>query len=144
MKLSTKIRYGLRAILQISIDGESEPIMARAIADKQGVSEAYIDQLLIPLRTNGLIRSFRGRRGGYQMAVDPRKLTVLEIVEALDGKLTIIDCLEKENCDRLPGCAARTVWEEANNSLRKTLASTTLEDLRQKEMENIRPPDFVI
>ncbi len=144
MKLSTKIRYGLRAILQISIDGEHEPVMARAIAEKQELSEAYIDQLLIPLRTNGLIRSFRGRRGGYQMAVDPSRLTALEVVEALDGKLTIIDCLDKKECDRRPVCATRTLWERANQALRQTLASTTLDDLREIEQELNTSPDFVI
>ena len=144
MKLSTKIRYGLRAILQIAVEGEKTPLMARKIAEKQGISEPYIDQLLIPLRTNGLIRSFRGRRGGYQMAVKPRELTILDIVEALDGKLSIIDCLEDDKCKKATTCAARVVWEKVDKTLRKTLSSMTLEDLREIEVNLEQTHDFVI
>jgi len=144
MKLSTKIRYGLRAILQIAMEGESKPIMARQIAERQNISEPYIDQLLIPLRTNGLIRSFRGRRGGYQMAADPKELTVLNIVESLNGRLNIMDCLDDNECDRKPRCATKVIWEQANENLRQSLDSTTLKELVQRELELNRSPDFAI
>ncbi len=144
MKLSTKIRYGLRAILQISLQGEKAPVMARSIAEEQEVSEPYIDQLLIPLRTSGLIRSFRGRRGGYQLAVDPAKLTILDIVEALDGKLSIIDCLNEKECSRKTICATRIVWEKVDRALRESLSSMTLQELCEIDQRFLAAPDYNI
>ena len=131
-------------MLQIAQESGHRPVMARRIAEKQGISEPYIDQLLIPLRTNGLIRSIRGRRGGYQLAADPRRLTVLDIVEALDGRLSIIDCLDEQECTRQSVCATRVVWEQVETVLRQQLSSTTLQDLLDIEQKMQIPNDYVI
>ena len=122
MKLSTRVRFGVRIMLQIAMEGRDKPVFARVVAERQEISEAYVDQILMPLRAGGLLLSRRGRTGGYQLAHDANDITILDIVELLEGRLTMVDCTDGEsNCPRLPTCAASRVWTRLSAVIRENL-----------------------
>ena len=134
MKLSTRVRFGLRIMMQLGLEGRTQPIFGGRIAEAQGLSEPYVDQLLAPLRAGGLVMSRRGRRGGYMLARPPSEITVLEIVEVLEGKLTLVDCTDAPDvCGRSSSCATRQVWLKLSNAIRDTLGSITLEEVCREQ-----------
>lgn len=120
-------------------------VFLRDIAKKEEISEKYLGQLIIPLRSAGLITSKRGAEGGYQLARPPETITVLEIVEALEGKTIIVDCLRDETlCRRAVTCAAREIWHRLQDTITSTLGSITLADAVRIAREKSRLPDYVI
>jgi len=134
MKLSTRVRFGLRIMMQLGIEGRNQPVFAGRIAEAQGLSEPYVDQLLAPLRAGGLVLSRRGRKGGYMLSRPPSEITVLDIVEVLEGKLSLVDCTEAlDVCERSPSCATRQVWQKLSDAIRETLAAITLEDVCREQ-----------
>lgn len=117
----------------------------RDIAKREEISEKYLGQLIIPLRSAGLIASKRGAEGGYQLARPPQTITVLEIVEALEGKLLLVDCLRNETlCKRAAACAAREVWNKLQNAIAETFRNITLADVVRIAREKLYCPDYVI
>lgn len=142
MKLSTKGRYGLRAVLDISLHESEGPVTINSIAGRQELSERYLEQLLITLKQNGLIKSIRGFQGGYMLAMEPRFIKVGDIVRALEGPLAPVDCVNEDKqgeCSRTEACVTKMVWEDLRNSITKVLDSYTIEDLMleyQKMQEN--------
>lgn len=117
----------------------------RDIAKKEEISEKYLGQLIISLRSAGLLASKRGAEGGYQLARPPETITVLEIVEALEGKTVIVDCLRDEAlCKRAASCAAREIWQKLQNAIITTLGNITLADAVRIAREKSRLPDYVI
>jgi Rrf2 family protein len=110
--------------------GGNEPVLMRDIASRQDLPEKYLEQVLIPLRNTGLVRSVRGARGGYMLARDPSEITLLEIVEACIGDVTMVDCTEDPGyCSRVDNCATSVVWKELTEAIRGSLESKTLADL---------------
>lgn len=145
MKLSTRTRFGLRIMVQIAVEGDEFPVFARRIADTQDISQAYVDQILLPLRTGGLLRSLRGRRGGYLLSRPASAITVLDVVEVLEGPLSLVACLdEEEECERSPSCVTRRVWKGVANTIRETLGSITLEELKKQQKQLQTPDNYVI
>lgn len=141
MKISTKGRYGLRILLDLALHTEEKPRMLRDIAESQEISEKYLSRLIIELRQANLVQSVRGAKGGYRIARAPSDITVLEVVEVMEGSLGIVECVgcEKEKeCDRSHVCAAREMWEGVNNSLRTALAHVSLQSIidRQKQIDS--------
>ncbi len=136
MKLSTRIRYGLRIMVQIARDCEDRPVMARELSTEQEVSPAYVDQILIPLRGAGLIVSQRGRRGGYRLGRQAASITVLDIFQTIEGELSLSDCISSAAaCHRSTLCPVRHVWCDLNAALCSTLSSYSLADLARPEMD---------
>ena len=135
MRLPTRARYGMRAMLDLAVNGgEKEPVLMRDIASRQDLPEKYLEQVLIPLRNAGLVRGVRGARGGYRLARDPVDISLLEIVEACIGDLAVVDCTEDPSyCDRAEACAAQVVWRELAEAIRSTLGRRTLADLVEVE-----------
>lgn len=131
MRLPTKARYGMRAMLDLAMhNAENEPVLMRDVASRQGLSEKYLEQVLIPLRHAGLIKSVRGAKGGYLLARGPAEISLLEIVEASIGDVSMVDCVEDpENCQRVDGCATYVVWKELAEAIKASLESKTLSDL---------------
>jgi len=131
VRLPTKARYGMRAMLDLAMnEGENEPVLMRDIASRQDLSEKYLEQVLIPLRNAGLVRSVRGARGGYMLVRSPSEIDLLEIVEACIGSVTMVDCVEDpEYCERADQCATFVIWKEVTEALRELLKSKTLSDL---------------
>ena len=132
MKLSTRGRYGLRAMLDIAINQGDGPITLHSISERQGISVGYLEQLMVPLKKEGLIRSVRGAQGGYLLAREPDKITVGDIIRALEGPIAPVACVSEdfpEECDRAEGCVTRLVWAKVRDSIAEVLDSLTLADL---------------
>lgn len=129
MKLSTKGRYGVKAMVDLAIHYGAQPISIKSISERQHISEYYLEQLFSSLRKSGLIKSIRGARGGYVLNRAPKEITVAEVMYVLEGPIEISDCLENVTCTNIECCATRLLWERIKNSLDSVLKSTTLSDM---------------
>ena len=133
MKLSTKGRYGLRAIVDIAVLGEKEPAAVSAISERQDISIRYLEQLLSKLKKAGLVKSIRGAQGGYVLAGNAEDISVGDVLRALEGDLTPVDCTEltdtEETCSGSKYCVTKTVWKRINDSIAKTVDSIYLDEL---------------
>ncbi|CFX41700.1 Transcription regulator Rrf2-like [Syntrophomonas zehnderi OL-4] len=142
MKLSTKGRYGLRAMLDMALSEGNGPIASHTIAQRQDISERYLEQLLIPLKQAGLIKSIRGSQGGYVLGRSPRDISVGEIIRVLEGPLAPVDCvneLNPEDCKRSAGCVTRPIWIKVRDAIAAVLDSYTLEDLVYESQQMSAP-----
>ena len=130
MRLSTRGRYGTRLMVDLAQHYADGPVPLAEIAKRQDLSAKYLEQLIILLKGAGLIRSVRGRRGGYMLARKPEEISVGEIVETLEGKLSVVDCvLEPELCYRATECPTRYIWVGMTDMLKKQLFSLSLGDI---------------
>lgn len=134
MKVSARSRYALRILLDIALHATPErPRTMREISRQQGISEKFISRLVVPLREHGMIHSVRGKQGGFKLARSPQDINLLEIIETMDGAVSIVDCAASGGgCPRLPGCAVRMVWVDVNDTVRLSLAGITLERVLAK------------
>jgi Rrf2 family protein len=134
MKLSTRTRYGLRAILDLAVYQGKGPIQLKVIAQHQQISIKYLEQLIAILRSAGLVRSVRGAKGGYVLARPPQEIKVSDVFFALEGPSPIsVECLEnKDSCARVLDCIAREVWVKVQDAIIEVLKSMTLQDLLDK------------
>ena len=127
MKVSTRGRYGLRILMDIAANRTGAPRMIREIAENQGISQKYVSRLVIDLRNAGFIKSLRGVNGGYVLAKPANAISILDVVEAMEGEISIVECVGNPDCcGRCDGCPARPVWKTANDSLRNALGWITL------------------
>ena len=127
MKISTKGRYGLRILIDIAIHRSQTPRMIKEIAESQGISQKYVSRLILELRNAGFVKSIRGLKGGYVLAKSPSAISLLDVIETMEGKLSIVDCaMSPDCCQRCDDCPARNVWKTANDSLRNSLGWITL------------------
>lgn len=132
MKLSTKGRYGLKAMLELAMNSAGEKVSLKSIAEKQGISENYLEQLFATLRKAGLVKSIRGAQGGYFLAKPPAMITVGEILRTLEGSLAPVDCVEEnlpKQCRRSDECVTRIIWEKIRDKINEVVDSITLENL---------------
>ncbi len=147
MKLSTKIRYGTRAVLELAFHYGEGAIDLKEIAKRQEISVKYLEQVIIPLRTAGLVKSARGARGGYSLAKPPSEICLYELIETLEGPLCLVDCVrDTKVCKRSPFCVTRDIWSEVSETLKKKLKSITLDEMvrRRLEKENGDSPIYQI
>lgn len=136
MKLSTKTRYGARAMLDLALHHGQEPVNIREVAERQQVSSKYLEQLMSALSGAGLVRSVRGPRGGYMLARPANEITLRQIFEALEGGDSFVDCTaHPEVCDMSDICATREVWAKLYNTCISVLESITLDDLMHRARE---------
>ncbi len=134
MKMSTRGRYGLRVMLELALRYGRGPVLAEAIAVSQGISGKYIHLLVPSLRAAGLVRASRGPNGGYELARAPSRITVLEAVEALEGKNAPAPCVNDASfCPKSSRCAARDVWRAVAAATDGVLSGITLEALAGKQ-----------
>ncbi len=132
MKLSTKGRYGVKAMVDLAIHYGKQPSSIKNIAERQNISEYYLEQLFSSLRKSDLIKSVRGAQGGYMLSRDPKDITVLQIMEVLEGPVEISDCIDENNeksCGNMDCCATRLLWSRIKESIDSVMQSTTLEDM---------------
>lgn len=133
MKISTKGRYGLRAVIDIALHGESEPVSLSDIAIRQDISMGYLEQLISRLRKAGVVTSVRGAKGGYSLAASKDKISVGEILRALEGDLSPVNCSEvSENgtpCKESGQCISKLVWKRISDSINDAVDNLTLSDL---------------
>ena len=134
MKLTTKGRYGLRVMLELAMNRESRPMAVDVISKNQDISPNYIHVLVTALRNAGMVRTVRGPNGGYALGQDPKNITILKIIEVLEGKQSWVECLDDAcACPRAPSCAARELWREVIDSVEGLLSSRTLADLAEQQ-----------
>lgn len=139
MKLSTKGRYGLRAMLELAFNAEEGPRTNHVIAERQEISERYLEQMLIPLKQSGLIKSLRGSQGGYVLGRAPQDISVGDILRVLEGPLGPVDCVSEQNpddCKRADICVTRIIWAKVRDCISEVLDSYSLLDL-VKEARNM-------
>ena len=130
MKISTKGRYGLRILMDLALHESEKPRLIRDIAKSQQISEKYISRLVIALRKAGMIRSVRGVNGGFHIAMKPEDITLLNVIEVMEGPLSIVDCVSAPKCcTHSKDCAPREVWCNLNENIRTLMSGTTLADI---------------
>jgi Rrf2 family protein len=129
VKLSTKGRYGVKAMMDLAVHYGDMPISIKSISERQGISEYYLEQLFAPLRRAKLVKSVRGAQGGYILNKLPKDITILEIMDVLEGPVEISDCLTKDECDFLDACATRVLWKKIRDSINSVMAGITLQDM---------------
>jgi Rrf2 family protein len=138
MKLSTRGKYGARALLDIALHYDGNPVLLKDIARRQDISAQYLEQLMSPLIKAGLVRSIRGARGGVTLAKPPEEIKLSQVIQILEGSTALVECVDDPKiCPRSDFCVTRDVWEEMKRAMTQVLESTTLQDLveRQKEKE---------
>jgi Rrf2 family cysteine metabolism transcriptional repressor len=145
MKLSTKGKYGVRAVFEIARHYGNGPISIKEIAERQGISFSYLEQILHKLGKAGLIDSVRGPAGGYLLARQPSELTIGDIVRVLEGPIALSHCLEpgeSADCYQADDCVARMVWAKVGAKIEEALDSISFDDLlqrNQKEAHLLKP-----
>lgn len=139
MKLSTKGRYGLRAVLDIAINSKEDVVPLSEIALRQDISISYLEQLMSKLKKAGVVSSIRGAQGGYKLGKDPDKLSVGEILRALEGSLDPVDCVvitgEGDSCNSSDNCVTKHVWMRISNSINNAVDTLMLSELIEKNDE---------
>lgn len=137
MKLSTKGRYGLMAMFQLALEFGDEPISLKYIAEKQGLSENYLEQLFSSLKRDGLIQSVRGAQGGYMLTREPKDITVGQVLRSLEGSLAPADCvLHDTDCAKEENCATKLVMVKIKDSIDSVVDSITLDDMVEDALYN--------
>jgi Rrf2 family cysteine metabolism transcriptional repressor len=145
MKLSTRSRYGLRAVLELALEYGNKPLQIKTIAEREDISNKYLEQLMSTLKASGIVRSIRGPKGGYLLAQDPSEIKLSKVVMALEGPLVIVDCIaHPEFCVRCTDCVTRQVWTEIHNAMTNVLESQTLQDLVDKTHEGNKTTNYQI
>lgn len=131
MKLSTKGRYGLMAMYQLAQDYGEGPISLKHVAEKQGLSENYLEQLFSNLKKEGLLTSTRGAYGGYMLSRKPDEITVGQVLRSLEGQMSPSECVAEDgfDCARDDSCATRWVFAKIKDSIDRVIDSITLEDM---------------
>jgi len=130
MRLSTRTRYGTRLMLDMAQHYEKGPLHLAEVAQRQGISVKYLEQIIIPLKKAHYIKSVRGPKGGHLLAKPPEEITVGEIVALLEEGTQLVECVGKASiCQRSPKCSTRLIWQEAAQALFDKLNTISLADL---------------
>lgn len=136
MRVSTKGRYGLRALVDLAEHEEGKAIPIREISERQNISEQYLEQLFATLRKAKLVKSVRGAHGGYMLNHDPEDITVADIITTLEGPIAPVDCvIEKDFCNYIDKCVIHGLWEELADAINEVIENMTLADLRDKAVK---------
>lgn len=138
VKLSTKGRYGVAAMYDLALHYGQGAISLKSVAQRQGISEHYLEQLMGTLRKAGYVKSVRGAQGGYALTKEPAQISVGDIIRIMEGPIAPVDCLLADDasrtfCERVNICVTRGVWAKVRDSITSVLDSITLEDLCKEE-----------
>ena len=147
MKLSTKGRYGTRALLDVALHQEDSPVQLKVIAQRQQIPLHYLEHIIAPLIAAGLLRSTRGAYGGVSLGKPPQEIVLSEVIQVLEGSITPVECVDDPNvCSRADICVTRDVWTDVKKAMVGVLESVTLQDLveRQKDKHNLESAMYYI
>lgn len=140
MKLSTRTRYGTRALLELALHKGEGPVFLKDIARQQQISLSYLEHLVAPLIAGGIIRSTKGPRGGISLVRKPEEIKLSEITRILEGPMAPVECVNTPDvCNRSGACATRDVWSRLKDAMDDVLESTTLQDLAEKQKKKGQP-----
>jgi len=144
MKLSTRTRYGIRAILELAESYRQGPLQLKIIAQHQDISAKYLEQIIAMLRSGGFVKSIRGAKGGYILAKAPNQIKLSDVFDCLEGRVTTVECIEDEDyCARVADCVARQLWVRVQEAIDSVLQSITLQDLLDRAKDK-RALDYQI
>lgn len=138
MRISTRGRYALRAMMVVAELGKDGPVSLKRISKDQDISQKYLGKLFTELKKAGLLRSIRGPKGGYNLSKCPEKMTVGDIIRSVEGPVTTVPCVESStsrSCSRIKKCVCHFYWESLETHITDFLDRTTLSDLCNKEAE---------
>jgi Rrf2 family cysteine metabolism transcriptional repressor len=145
VKLSTKGKYGVKALFELAMHEGAGPMSLKTIAERQGLSEHYLEQLAAPLRKAGLIVSIRGAQGGYTLARPANQITVGDIIRVLEGPIGFTDCATEG--EKAPECAAdcvvHGVWEKVTQQIIAVIDGITLADLVEEAQAELARKSFI-
>ncbi len=136
MRVSTKGRYGLRALVDLAQHEDGKAIPIREISERQNISEQYLEQLFATLRKAELVKSVRGAHGGYMLNHEPEEISVGDIITTLEGPIAPVDCVvEDDFCNYVDKCSIHGLWEELADAINGVIENMTLADLRDKAVK---------
>lgn len=137
--ISTRSRYALRALIDLVRHYDGTPVLLKDIAGREGISRRYLENIFTRLRTVGILKSSKGRNGGFYPARTPEQICLLDIVESLENDTSVCACIdEPESCGKSESCVSRDAWAAVNKSFRHSLASVCLSDLAWEEGKSDR------
>ncbi len=141
MRISTRGRYGLRAMFELARGFGDGPLLMRAIAERQDLSRKHLHVLLTSLKSAGLVRSVRGPGGGFVLTRPPGQIRLSDVLHALEGPLSLVHCVaDRRACDRANRCPARGVWQKLSGAIKDVLDGVTLQDLVAPETKACSEP----
>lgn len=140
MKLSTRSRYGLKAVVDLAVYYGEGPVSLPQLASAQGISESYLEQLLRSLRKGGLVETARGAMGGYALSRPPSEISVQQVLSILEGSTAVVDCVDTDSsgCKNACSCAARPLFLKLQNRINDVLSATSIQDLADDYIEQKR------
>lgn len=139
MKLSTKGQYGARAMLELALYYEEGPLLLRTIAKNQDLSERYLERIMTDLISAGLVRSLRGKCGGFILAKPLNEIKLSQIIQATEGSISPVDCLDDpKSCKRVKYCVTYDIWGRLKAEMQKVLDSITLADIVQMQKKKTK------
>ena len=138
MKLSTRSRYGTRALIDIAMNASGRPVLLRDVARRQEISTMYLEHLITPLISAGIVRSTRGAKGGVWLARAPEDIKLSEIIRLLEGSMAPVECVDDPNfCPRHDFCVTIEVWRELKGAMNEVLDGKTLADLVERQKKKV-------
>lgn len=142
MKLSTRAKYGTRALLDLAMLWGNEPVPLRSIARRQNIPLHYLEHLITPLVAAGIVASTRGAKGGLRLARPPREVKLNEVIQLLEGSITPAECVDNPgSCPRYELCVTRDIWDEMKKAIDGVLEATTLQDLVERQIKKNPPTE---
>ena len=139
MKLSTRARYGARAMLELALHYGEGPVLVKDIAKRQEISRRYLEHLIVSLQAARLVETIRGKKGGCILAKPPSEIKIGEIVEALEGSMAPVNCVDDDKlCPRTKLCVSRDIWIKMKEAIVNVLNSITLEDMVKWQKEKLK------
>ncbi|HOW35089.1 MAG TPA: Rrf2 family transcriptional regulator [Candidatus Omnitrophota bacterium] len=134
IKISTKTRYALRALLEMACRNDRKLFRLEELSDHQNISRKYLENIFAILKKHHIVHSRVGKNGGFYLPTNIKEISLLKVLEALEGKVAIVHCLDSRNeCERVAFCPANGIWNELNTAIKNILAGKNLKDLSAKE-----------
>ncbi len=149
MRFSAKGEYGVRAILDIALYGESGPVRVKEIARRQAIPIRFLEQVMTSLKQAGLVESYRGAHGGYRLKKSAKDINLADVIQAVEGPITVMECINEKDkglCDQISVCVIRDIWCDVQRSVIKSLSAVTLESVIKKKQkrESTQAPVYQI
>lgn len=146
MKISTKGRYAVRVMLDLAAHNTGECIKVKEIANRQGISEKYLEQIIAVLNKAGYVNSVRGAQGGYRLSKNPEDYTVGMILRLTEGSMAPVSCLEDgaEECERCDTCETLEIWKDIYSAVNQVIDGVTLADLLERRQKRLANLDYSI
>lgn len=142
MRFSAKSEYGVRALLDVAMNGGNKPIQVKEIAKRQGIPERFLEQVMSSLKKAGLVESVRGAQGGYMLGRPDKDITLADIIQAVEGPIALMECTSEDEsrCEQVDLCVIRDAWRDVQSSIVEALDSVSLAQMaaKRRERESVR------